>query len=316
MNEARGTAGRGLPSVAAVVAAGALIVCAGAGVSGADTKDATIGAGQGFNGVPTNNGVEGVVTCPGGERALGGGIVQEGPIGDVDLRASGPLDASGTMAGTRDGDRPVSWYGAASNFTGSPRNFRLFVVCAEANVVVETSKFEMPTGEGKQKSVSCHGSRRVVGGGVIQNGDSGGSFVRESGPTDGGGYASTGDGEVAKEWFAAMHNQGGSTYFKVFAVCAKDSHAKLQVTKRKLPAQATQRDAEADCPGQQRALGGGVLHSRGLNGYYGLTASAPLDSSGVATNTGAGDKPKVWYGGIDNIFGDPKATYKVLAICE
>jgi hypothetical protein len=316
MTERRGHRGLGLAPATAVVAVTALIAWLGAGVSGADTKDALIGAAQAFNNVPTNNGAEGVVTCPGNQRALGGGIVHEGSLGDLDLRASGPLDDSGTMAGTRDGDRPVSWYAAASNFTGTPRNFRLFVVCADANVVVETSKFEMPTGEGKQKSVSCRGSRRVVGGGVIQNGTAGGSFVRESGPTDGGGYASTRDGDVAKAWFAAMHNQGGSSYFKVFAVCAKGSHAKLQVTKRKLPAEATERDAQVDCPGQQRALGGGLLHSRGLDGYYALTPSGPLDGSGVTANTGAGDKPKIWYAGIENVFGSPKATFKVAAICE
>jgi hypothetical protein len=304
-------------TASAAAATLALTALALATAASADTDDALIGAGLGFNGVPTSQGVQGAVTCPGGERALGGGIVHEGPLLDYDLRASGPLDASGTMAGTDDGDRPVSWYAAASNFSGGPANFRLFVVCAEANVVIETTRFQMPVGEGKEAFANCPGARRAVGGGVIQSGTAGGSFVRESGPTDASGaYAKTDDGDVPKRWMAAMHNQGGSTFFKVFAICAASSDAKLEVATRKLPAQTVQRPGTADCPGGKRALGGGVLHSRGLNGYYGPTHSSPLDASGEAVNTGAGDRPAQWYGGLDNINGSPKAKFKVLAICE
>jgi hypothetical protein len=289
-----------------------------AGVAAGSTDKALIGAGQDINDVPGGgNGAEGVVTCPGGERALGGGIVTDA-VGDIDLRASGPLDDSGTMVGTKDGDRPVSWYAAVSNFTGSPVDFRLFVVCAKANVVIEATKFTMPTGEGKQAKARCHGSRRAVGGGVIQNGGAGGSFVRESGPTDASGkFKRTNDGDVPRGWFAAMHNQGGSTFFKAFAVCAKGSDAKLEVIQRKVPqGSGAFRGAETDCPGSKRALGGGLLHSRGLDGYFGLTTSGPLDASGATINTGAGDKPAIWQSGIENVFGGTKAKFKVLAICE
>jgi hypothetical protein len=262
------------------------------------------------------SGVEGVAQCPPGERAVGGGIVPTGSTANIVLRVSGPLDETGTVAGTRDGDRPRAWYAAASNEGTGAASFRIFAVCAKAPATIEVKRFAMPIGEGKGASVACPGSKRAVGGGILQGGSYGGSFVRESGPTDAtGSFRGTRDGDVPRRWRATMHNQGGSDYFKVAAVCVGKSKAKLEVTPRRLPADTVTRDVLVPCPGSKRAVGGGVLHNRGLRGYYSLGANGPLDETGSTTNTDVGDVPRYWEGGLNNIFGEPAARLKVAAIC-
>jgi len=277
---------------------------------------AVIGATADGTAATQYSGVEATVDCPAGQRAVGGGIVQSGGADQLGLRASGPLDETGTMAGTKDGDKPRSWYAAATNETTSPVSFRVFAVCAKGRATVEVKRFAMDTGEGKGASVACPGSKRVVGGGVLPSGGYGGSFVRESGPTDASGsFRKTRDGDVARRWRAAMHNQGGSEFFKVMAVCAKRTKAKLQVKSLKLPAAVTTSDAQVPCKGKKRALGGGVLHNRGLDGYFIVSPSGPLDETGVTSNTVVGDVPTQWYGGVGSIFGGPAAKVKVASIC-
>src|SRR5215212_7828925 len=47
---------------------------------------------------------EASAVCPSNKRALGGGVVQSGPVRDSRVRASGPLNASGNTAQTQSGD--------------------------------------------------------------------------------------------------------------------------------------------------------------------------------------------------------------------
>jgi len=70
--------------------------------------------------------------CPGNKRALGGGVVQSGPANKhLDVRASGPLDATGVTIETNDGDIAKQWYAAVYNefHESGTRTFKVFAIC-------------------------------------------------------------------------------------------------------------------------------------------------------------------------------------------
>ena len=72
---------------------------------------------------------EASAVCPSNKRALGGGVVQSGPVRDSRVRASGPLNASGNTAQTQSGDLAKQWYAAVLNFSTGPRDFKVFAIC-------------------------------------------------------------------------------------------------------------------------------------------------------------------------------------------
>ena len=66
--------------------------------------------------------------CGRGKRALGGGVV---PIGSAEIRARGPLDASGLTANTNDGDTAKQWHAAVANSTaGDDKALRVLAICS------------------------------------------------------------------------------------------------------------------------------------------------------------------------------------------
>ena len=86
---------------------------------------------------------------------------------------------------------------------------------------IEATQFTVQNGQVGEASAVCPGTRRAVGGGVVQSGSAQGSFVRASGPLDGTGVTlETRDGDVARQWYAARYNFGATLReFKVFAIC-------------------------------------------------------------------------------------------------
>jgi hypothetical protein len=74
--------------------------------------------------------------------------------------------------------------------------------------------------------------------------------------------------------------------------------------------------AYAVCPGQQRALGGGVVQSGGFVPGE-VAASGPLAETKDAANTVSGDIAKRWYAWVVNFpYGGPMVNLKVFAICS
>ncbi len=70
--------------------------------------------------------------CPSNKRALGGGVVESGPpplLNRLYVRASGPLDETGTTAATQSGDIAKQWYAAVSNSGILPRDLKVFAIC-------------------------------------------------------------------------------------------------------------------------------------------------------------------------------------------
>jgi hypothetical protein len=73
-------------------------------------------------------------------------------------------------------------------------------------------------------------------------------------------------------------------------------------------------EAYAKCPGNKRALSGGVVQS-GDPVNLGVRASGPLDETNVTANTQSGDVAKQWYAAEYNGGTQPK-DLKVFAICQ
>ena len=297
-------AGLGMPLLAALALAGG-------------GSDATIEATQ-FTVDQTFTGVE-AAERPAGKRALGGGVVQSGQAAGLNVRASGPLDASGDALDTKDGDRATQWYAAVRNFSGADnRVFKVFAICsADSRAKIEATKFTLDNGESGEEFAKCSAGRRALGGGVVQSGSSAGLFVRASGPLDASGDAlDTKDGDEAKQWYAALVNFSGADdrVFKVFAICAADSKARIEATK--LTVDDAQTDQEyVKCGQGKRALGGGIVQS-GTADNFSVQTSGPLDASGETLNTIDGDKAKQWYAGVENNSGDDDRVFKAFAICE
>jgi hypothetical protein len=302
----------GAVSAAIAVAIIGVALDAGTAVAATPTR-ATIEETQ-FTVAPDTRG-EAFAVCPGTKRVVGGGVVQSGSANRLSVLASGPLDATGVTLNTDDGDVAKQWYAAVGNFSGAERTFRVYALCSGASdaTIKETQFTVAPDTTGEAFAV-CPGTKRVVGGGVVQSGSARRLWVRASGPLDATGFTlNTDDGDVAKQWYAAVLN-GDDTErtLRVFALCSDASDATIEETQ--FTTDST--EAFAVCPGTKRALGGGVVQSGSANRLPDVRASGPLDSTGFTLNTDDGDKAKQWYAAVSNFLGTTDRTFRVFGICE
>lgn len=259
---------------------------------------------------------EAVAVCPGATRAVGGGVVPSGSPNAFLLQASGPLDKTGVTLETNDGDKAKQWYVSVFNYDNKRRTLRAFALCSKSSkATIEAKQFKVGAGKIAEAFAKCPAGKRALGGGVVQSGAAD-MIVMASGPLDPSrDVRQTGDGDRAKFWYAAIDNEDGETQrtLRVFAICAEDSAATIEATSFKVGAQDTAQ-ANAMCPGQKRAVGGGVVQV-GAPGNIFVLASGPLDASGKAMQTETGDKAKQWYVFVSNL-DVIKRTVKVFAICE
>ncbi len=260
-------------------------------------------------------------SCPGGKRALGGGIVQSGfPEGAV--ASSGPLDSSGRPAETRDGDKAKQWYASVTNYSSGVMDFKVFAICsADSTARLETKVFRTQSNDPGHAVAKCPAGKRALGGGVISphSPSPDDSAVIASGPLDAsGGFSALDDGDKATQWYgAALINNAGAdhTRFRVFVICAADSNATVQRTQFDVDSPGTDADY-AECPAGRRAVGGGVIPSSGPVRRFYVRASGPLDSTSEMESTEDGDVATQWYAAIRNYLGGQTRSFYVLAICE
>lgn len=180
------------------------------------------------------------VACPIGTRVVGGGVGTTGPAAPGSnfyrLQVSGPLNDSGLTTNTDDGDVARYWYGSVYNQSGGPRTFKVIALCsASSDATVEATSFTVATNGSAGATASCPAGRRVLGGGLGTTGPSfsgGGinllySSLQLSGPQDASGLtANTEDGDVARHYYAYVHNSyAAPVLFKTFALCAQDDAA-------------------------------------------------------------------------------------------
>ena len=259
--------------------------------------------------------IEEYALCPGRQRALGGGVVQSGQPPFAFIQASGPLDASGTPGGTKDGDIAKRWFVAIKQVIDQTE-WKVFVICARVpGAKIETASFTTDEEEVGKKSVRCPDSRRALGGGVVPIGSGEGTSITASGPLDRSGEVSkTKTGDVAKSWFAAVRDMSGENLrrFKVFVICAKGSSATISTNKASADPGADVQALE-QCDGPKRAVGGGIL-PLGAPGDFTLRANGPLDDTATPSETKDGDVADIWYAAAFNATGSLEAV-KVSAIC-
>jgi hypothetical protein len=160
-------------------------------------------------------------TCPAGKRAVGGGVIQfSWP--DNRVLASGPLDASGSMVNTRDGDVAKQWYVAIRNLPLKRVQFKAFALCsADSRATIEATPSWAEAESTGHAIANCPPTKRVLGGGIIESGRLGFVRVLASGPLDTTGVpANTEDGDVAELWYGAVENRNLERIrLKVLAIC-------------------------------------------------------------------------------------------------
>ena len=313
---------------AAVVAMVGVTLSAGMAVAATPTR-ATIEATDQFS-VSTGETGEAFAVCPGTKRALGGGVVQSGSAQRYFfLNASGPLDNTGVTANTKDGDIAKQWYAAVEAHGGPEQiTFKVFAICSDtSNATIEATPFTVEPGDPNSTEkpevarAVCPGTKRALGGGVVESGPPDNLQVHASGPLDSTGLASkTTDGDIAKQWYAAVENRTGAPVkFKVFAICSGTSNATIEATPFTVEPDPSGNGKFAEgyavCPGAKRALGGGVVQSGSPDKNLVVQASGPLDHTGITAETNDGDIAKQWYTVIGNYWGE-QPPLKVFAICE
>jgi hypothetical protein len=164
------------------------------------------------------------VTCPAGRRVVGGGVIQE-RWPDNRILVSAPLDASGKMRNTKDGDVAKRWRAVIRNLPQKRVNFKVFALCsADSRATIEATRSWARGGDhvGRARA-RCPSGKRAVGGGIIESGELGFVRVRASGPLDAtGSPANTRDGDVAKQWLGAVENRNDyGIRVKVLAICER-----------------------------------------------------------------------------------------------
>lgn len=184
---------------------------------------------------------------------------------------------------------------------------------------IEATEFTVQPGSNgiSEASAVCPGEKRALGGGVVQSGPTDWNlWVRASAPLDSTGLPSqTRDGDIAKRWYASVLNISNvARTLKVFAICSGSSDATIEANPFSV-ASTQSGEGYAVCPGQKRALGGGVVQQSGTPDNLNVKASGPLDRTGFTSETNDGDKAKQWYAAMYNGSNEQR-TFKVLAICS
>jgi hypothetical protein len=193
-----------------------------------------------------------------------------------------------------------------------------------ADVRVEEETVSLAGGEQRGFWVKCPSGTRVTGGGVGTFG-SVKSQILVSGPLDSTGTTlDTGDGDVARFWYAAVYNGGSvARNYRVFALCSATSDATVEATTVNVPVERFGGSGVATCPSGRRVVGGGLgtTHAaidvpRSVGSTWQMQHSGPLDETGTTAGTTNGDIARSWYASWRQQAGGPARVYKVFALCS
>ncbi len=170
--------------------------------------------------VQSNQTGDASAVCPAGRRALGGGVVQSGSATGINVSMSGPLDNTGVTSNTTTGDIAKRWY-AAVHASGGERELKVFAICAgDSTATIKATPLSVSDGTHGEQFAECPGTKRALGGGMVQSGPANFMSLLASGPLDKEGTTlGTRDGDIPKQWYAAVFNESGLREFKVFAIC-------------------------------------------------------------------------------------------------
>ena len=195
------------------------------------------------------------------------------------------------------------------------------------DTIVKSTVIAVPPGNSGSGVATCPAGTRVVGGGVTTNSPTPEGFVRYrvqlSGPLDETGLTvNTGDGDVARSWYAALANEdlGAGHLFKVSALCSRTSDAIIEATDVEVgrdTADPPQGAGAATCPAGTRVVGGGVgsmgRSPTGVRVLYQTRLSGPVDETGLTANTDDNDVARGWFGFVSS---EGEVEFKVMALCS
>jgi hypothetical protein len=175
--------------------------------------------------VPFGKTARGSVSCPRGQRALGGGLgVGDGPAQAVYEASSGPLDENGKVTTTGTGDVARGWYAAAYNGTNATRTFKVIAICARASdATIVADEVNVDPITAVEVAAPCPPGKRALGGGVSVLGTPSTELeINLNGPQDATGQTATTDsGDVPVSWDGAVYNSSDRVrFYKTFAICA------------------------------------------------------------------------------------------------
>ncbi len=268
-----------------------------------------------------------IATCPSGARAVGGGINTLGPASSpaapYRVELSGPLDETGLIANTVDGDIARAWYASIRNAFTTQNDFRVYALCSQnSDATVSMKSFTLQPDTTGAEIVTCPTGQRALSGGINTLGPPAGGgnlhYLELSGPLDETGFiASTVDGDIARAWYASIANFFTTpNTFRVYALCSQSSDATVAVKSLSLGPNLNGAEI-ATCPSGRRALGGGVNTlgpAPSISSAYRVELSGPLDETGFIASTIDGDVARAWYASILNNFGTPN-DFRVYALC-
>jgi hypothetical protein len=166
-------------------------------------------------------------TCPPGSRALGGGIGTTAATLGAYVRVSGPVDETGSIQNTFDGDIAKHWYASVSNLTPA-QSYRVFALCSAASyATIEETRFNGAAGTSGDGAATCPAGRWATGGGVGTTANTVGSSLQVSAPLgDTGLSALTRDGDLARHWYASVENFSTPRDYTVAVLCAIEPPAR------------------------------------------------------------------------------------------
>jgi hypothetical protein len=179
--------------------------------------------------------------------------------------------------------------------------------------VIEATQFEVSLSNIETKSARCGRGEVAMSGGIVQSGAAQGVIVGANGPVAAGrqpGEAKTGD--LPKRWLASVtHSTSGERTFRVFAICAPDTDARLVTRTVTLDSSEAGR-MTMECGRGEQATGGGAIDVPFTAGS--VTASGPLDGTGIPSQVEDGDVSKGWF--VEVVNGGPDDTkYQGAVVC-
>lgn len=164
------------------------------------------------------------VTCPAGQRAIGGGVIgQSSDVGS--LAASAPVDETGVVSNTVDGDIARGW--TAAVFGADAKFFRAYAICSlTSTATVQTESMTLSQNVHAMTPAICPSGQRALSGGVAPTGPAD-AIVEATLPTNDLGGNVVDSQPVAKGWEAAVWNitGPGTVKYNVSAVCEGPSDA-------------------------------------------------------------------------------------------
>jgi hypothetical protein len=269
-------------------------------------------------GVATTN----AVPCPGGERAIGGGVRFFSFPKTLTMRRSGPVGSDGSLLD--DTGAPSKWSSTIVNGGSSSVTMISYAICSASTDATQVREATFATGTDANgfntghTTVSCPTGQRAIGGGLVPQPGSLG-FSMANGPVDETGTpSSTVSGDIPRGWFVAVNATGGNLgeQYRAYVICSTNSTATIQLASVIASAGQGQGSGVSvstgvDCPTGQRALSGGIIDNAA---YAWMIGSAPGGAGSYASSVNPGIATG-WRGFIWSQVGNG-VEFKVAAVCE